>query len=59
MIHEAEMPLLVQLPQDVRDVPVHGVLADDELGCDLSVAPACRDECEHLTFTSREGARDA
>ena len=39
---------LRELAQDVRDVPVNGVLAQHERGGDLTVAHAGRDEPQHL-----------
>src|SRR5262245_4888094 len=47
---------LVQLPQDVRNVPMDGVLADNELRGDLAVASSGGDEREHLVLAAGERA---
>src|SRR5581483_12432389 len=43
-----------ELRPDVRDVPVDGVLADDEARGDLRVAQALADEAEHLQLPRRQ-----
>src|SRR5688500_18281797 len=43
--------------EDVRDVAVHGVLAHDQLLCDLPVREALSDERQHLAFAPGEIAR--
>ena len=45
----------VELAEDVRDVAVHGVLAQDERGRDLPVREARGDEPQHLGLASAEG----
>src|SRR5262245_15363906 len=47
---------LVQLPQDVRNVPVDGVFANHELGGDLAIAAAGGDEREDLVLAAGERA---
>ena len=37
-----------ELAEDVLEMAGHGVLADDELGRDLAIRPACGHEVEHL-----------
>ena len=44
---------LRQLAQDVRDVPVHGVLAEDERRRDLPIREPGGDESEHLGLATR------
>src|SRR6266508_859846 len=45
-----------QLAEDVRDVAVHGVLAEDETRCDLAIRTTLRDEVEHLQLASAQAA---
>ena len=45
------------LSQDVRDVAVHGVLAEDERRRDLAVREPCCDEAQHLRLAPAERRR--
>ena len=45
---------LTELPQDVRHVPVHGVLAEDERRGDLAVRVTGGNEPEHVRLAPRE-----
>src|SRR5215471_1548240 len=47
----------IELPQDVGQVPVHRVLAQDEPPGDFRVAQPLRDELEHIEFARRQHRR--
>ena len=46
-----------ELPEHVLDVPGDGVLADDQLRCDLTVRPPRSHEPEHLELARRQTVR--
>src|SRR5262249_61026232 len=47
----------VELPQDVRDMPVNGVLADEDALGDRLIRQTERDEAEHFPFAPRQRRR--
>ena len=49
----------VELRQRIRDVPMHGVLADGQPFGDRLVAQAARDQPQHFHFAGRQAARVA
>src|SRR5947208_6486868 len=48
--HSLDAVSEIELEQEVRDVCLHGALADDELPGDLRVRETARDEPEHLSL---------
>jgi hypothetical protein len=46
-----------ELLQDVRDVRLHGRLADGELAADLRIGQADRDQPQDLAFSPRQRAK--
>ena len=49
----------IELRQRIRDVPMHGVLADGQPFGDRLIAQAARDQPEHFHFARRQAARVA
>jgi hypothetical protein len=47
----------IELLEQARDVRRRRVLADDELGRDLGVREAARDEAQHLSLARRQGVK--
>src|SRR5262245_20540525 len=57
-IHDRLHPgVQLQLLQDVADVVLHGVFADEQLGADLAVVHTAGDQLEHVEFTLGQARR--